>query len=297
MGARAVPLAELTTENTEVRGFNGRATVNCGFSLPIIRHQPTGLYCALSVTRTPGPVWSTEEEIREFEVLGRLTLLSGTERIVPTTEWDQAVTYAPEPIPLPDDWNATPRKQPVVIWVKSMFLHHLSMREQHLSYTYSAFARWYRTAFPQTGQQEDPYGTFYVGCTDIRKSEYVLNLWGQQAKHGFDERLARQLTRNILDWLTLEWVADAGLCAARDHGLRYWLYVRYCAALYFGSRQPGFEPEPERAYRIFQVFVQAAYQGVTWERFCEEMFVIVRRAHDVRRLAAVEHGAVSPPVE
>ncbi len=117
MGARTVPVEELTAENTEVRGFNGRATVNCGFSLPIVRHQPTGLYCALSVTRTPGPVWSTEEEIREFEASGRVTLLSDTERLEAASGAHQ-VTYAPEAILLPNDWNVVPRKQPVLNGIK-----------------------------------------------------------------------------------------------------------------------------------------------------------------------------------
>ncbi len=98
------------------------------------------------------------------------------------------------------------------------------------------------------------------------------------------------------NWLQLELVADDGLCAARNHGLRYWLYVRYCMCFYFGSASL-WGSEPERAYRLFQVFVQPAYEGVTWERFREEMFVIVRWAQDVKRLGAMESGAVPRPVQ
>jgi hypothetical protein len=289
MGARAVPLAELTHENTEVRGFNGRATVNCGFSLPIVWHQPTGLYCALSVTRMPGPVWSTEDEIRELEALGRVTLLSQTERLQPGGSAPAKVTYTPMPILLPSSWNDIPRKQPIAIWVKELFLRHLSTPENDLFYLWVNDAWWYK-AVPSDADSmsQRVFETFYVACSYINKAESRLDWWGKRAKHLFDTELAKEHP----DWHWLKSLADDGLCAARDHGLRYWLYVRSCAALYF-----GFEPEPERAYRIFQVFIQAAYQGVTWERFREEMFVIVRRAHDVRRLAAMEHRAVSPPVE
>jgi len=195
MGARTVPVEELTAENTEVRGFNGRATVNCGFSLPIVRHQPTGLYCALSVTRTPGPVWSTEEEIREFEASGRVTLLSDTERLEAASGAHQ-VTYAPEAILLPNDWNVVPRKQPVLIWVKGRFLRNLSMTEHDLPYTYGHFSRWFKAAPPKKVQTDNPYlePKFYVGCTSANKCEYLLDTWGEQAKHYFDKGLTKELT-------------------------------------------------------------------------------------------------------
>ncbi len=281
MGARALSIEELTAENTEVRGFNGRAIVNCGFSLPIVFHQPTGLYCALSVTRTPGPVWSTEAEIQELEKIGRITLLSNPERIKAGSISDQVI-YTPETVSLPQDWNILPRKQPVVIWVKGSFLRHLTMNENQLPYTFGNFSRWHRATPPQEDQTNGPYlqPQFYIGCTSVQTCEDLLDQWGKQAKVCFD----KELTKEHRDWLQLESVADDGLCAARNHGLRYWLYVRYCACFYFRNSSLS-NPQPERAYRLFQVFVQPVYQGITWKRFRQEMFVIVRWAQDVKRFA------------
>src|SRR5271165_3079506 len=132
MGARAVSLEELTAETTEVRGFNGRASVNCGFSLPIVLHKPTGLYCVLSVTREPGPIWSTQEEIRELEAAGRVTLLSGTERLTLPLRPQDPVSHSPEPIELPEELDVISRKQPVVVWVNENFFRNLSITEQGL---------------------------------------------------------------------------------------------------------------------------------------------------------------------
>jgi hypothetical protein len=297
MGSRTVPLEELNADNTEVRGFNGRAAVNCGFSLPIVLHKPTGLYCALSVTRTPAPVWSTEAQIRELETSGQVTLLSDTEGLSRVSE-PLNVTYATKPITLqPVDWNVVPRKQPVVIWAFGRLLMHLAhvSRPDILLTAYNPFSEWY-SAVPCQVQQTDDLGSkFFVTCTSTAECEMLLDHWGEIAKHRFDD----DLTREQCNWQELRQVADDGLCAARDHGLRYWLYVRYCASHYFSDSGPN-APEPERAYRLFQILVQPIYRGVTWERFVEEMFVIVGWAQDVRRLAKLEGRvgrAVPQPVQ
>ncbi len=218
MGARTVHVEELTTENTQVRGFNGRATVNCGFSLPIVWHQPTGLYSALSVTRTPGPVWSTEEkiqelaltadrlegpldslvwsteeEIQELAASGRLTLLLGTKKLE-LASFPDGVKSSPAPILLPVEWNLewnlVPLKQPVVVWAKDVFLFHLSKTEKDLwRDTFAGFPPWYR-GVPSHAESTGPslFEEFYVACADIEKTEYCLDRWGDLAR-GFLRQL------------------------------------------------------------------------------------------------------------
>ncbi len=294
MGARAVPLDELTDENAEICGFNGRPTVNCGFSLPIVLHKPTGLYCALSITRESGPIWSTEQEIHELETSGRITLLSGTER--PENRFEREVTWRPAPIEWPWGWNFIPPQQPVVVWVKEVFLHDLSMTEKDLlqqqwtDYGNGMFPSFYKCVPSHDEPTCQTSQKFYATCAEIVATEPHLDHWGQRAKGLFD----KGLTDKSPNWFHLEALANDGLCAARDRGLRYWLYVRYCASIYFRTHsERGYGSAPERAYRIFQVFVEPAYQGVTWERFRDEMFVIVGWAQDVRRLTEMERSAVS----
>ena len=91
-------LASLTSENTEVIGLNGTPSGHCGYSLPVVKHVPSGHCCVLSLTREPGPTWSHEDEVREMASLGRATLF-------------------PEPLRLPEGWRAEHGEQPVVVWL------------------------------------------------------------------------------------------------------------------------------------------------------------------------------------
>jgi hypothetical protein len=287
-----VPLSELTADNTEVRGFNGRPSATCGFSLPIICHLPTRLYCALSVTRKPGLVWTTEEEIRELQAAGRVTLFRATKRldyhatnsIQPRAD---ELTWSPEAMQLPKGWNTTnERKQPAILWFHEAILLALST---FLDWLFSGgVPELHRSdAYGEASQKRDHLESLFACCAAADWVEAKLNTWGWSAKERFDTELSREAPT----WGRLLDLADDGLCAARDGGLRYWLYVRYCAALYYRPNAG-----PERAYQTYRVFIQTAYPGVPWDRVCEEMFVVVRRAQDVRRLATLERLALARPV-
>jgi hypothetical protein len=282
-------------DNTEVRGFNGRPSARCGFSLPIICHLPTRLYCALSITRKPGLVWTTEEEIRELQAAGRVTLFRETKRLDDsilistgsTSPRADEFAWLPKAVRLPKEWSTTPeRKQPAVLWFYEATLIRLST---FLNWVFSGnMPDLYRVdAYGEASLQRDQLAPLFVCCAAVDWVEAKLDSWAQLAKELFDAELSREapVWHHLLD------LADDGLCAGRDRGLRYWLYVRYCAALYYRPKAG-----PERAYQTYRVFIQTAYPGVTWDRVCEEMFVVIRRAQDVRRLATLERLALARPV-
>jgi hypothetical protein len=299
MGARTVPLQEVTADNTEVCGLNGRPSVLCGFSPPIVRHRPSGLYCALSVTRTPGLVWNTEEEIRELGAAGRITLLSETMRLTEKTDESSSssrdeFTLVPEAIRLPRRWKTdTTVVQPVVLWITEKFRYYIPV---YLGDHAGTSPPWYVLS----AQQSDPVDwgeILYLNCETLDKVEWQLDSWGRDAREMFDEQLSEAFgwwSGVPQRWGQFRQLADAGLCAARDAGLRYWLYVRYCATSYFTSeRFAGDEVAPENAYQTFQVLVRPFYPGVTWNRFCEDMFMVARRAQDIARLSALQGVPVS----
>jgi hypothetical protein len=96
------------------------------------------------------------------------------------------------------------------------------------------------------------------------------------------------------DWSALKWIADFGLSAAVNHpDLRYPLYVRYCAAMYYSP-----DGRAEGVHNVFKLFVRREFPTVDWDRFREDMRVVMFRGKDV---AAYRNGVTdhtqSPLVE
>ncbi len=242
MDTTALRLTDLTPENTEVVGLNGKPAGPCGYGLPIIRHRPTGLFGVLSLARKPGPAWGHEPELREMEAAGRLTLF-------------------PEAIKLPSGWSAEKGQQPVVAWF-SRFLASWPLHQPQQP-TFLLLA------------ESGPF----LFCADQGDVEKWLSDLAALAQAEFDRSLAGGPPR----WEWLAEVAEVGLQAAREHGQRYWMYVRRGVALYFRPAAP-----PELAYQLFRGAVEPAYRGVTWARFLEGMGVVYERAKYLRQEAAAE---------
>jgi hypothetical protein len=281
-------LTDLTPADLEVWGFNGLPLVACGSSLPIVRHKPTNRFAALSVTRKGGLVWSTPEEIEEHLRLGRVTRLA------------QALELPETVFPL------TPAAQPLVAWAQPNFWSSLGLtKDDEIAY-HTQSLRWasqfvYEAAAredaplangaarstpadsaPQANQLPEPVRrTLWVCCALAEEVESDLDRWAREYQHRYDE----QLVVEEPPWTALEQKARSGLCAACTPAVRYSLYVRYCAAMYFRPPQPGdgAGSGPERGNQTFRLFVSREFPDVSWEQFRADMAVVMGWSRDQLR--------------
>ena len=247
MGAPNLSLAEIPAADLEFVGLNGRPSVDCGFSLPIVRHKPTNRFALLE--RLGSPLrWDTPEVIDEFESLGRLTRLE-------------------TPFPLPGEMGTDiyydQDTQPVVVWVTPDFLGYLDA-ESLAACDQPAFQRVHLPADSQVVRAFF-WLSYSGGITGL------FNHWANTLVRKFDAGLTLELP----DLEELERVADFGLCAARAPGVRYALFVRYCAAMYFRPDVP-----PERAATQYRVFVRNEFKTVSWDRFRADMMFVLTRSRD-----------------
>jgi hypothetical protein len=150
-----VPLAELTPANTEVVGLNGKVAGHCGYSLPVVKYTPKDLYCVLSITRKPGPLWTDEAKVLEMRAAGRVTLFKESNRF-------------------PDGWSVGRAQQPVVVWAPS-FLTNGTMRvPQHAT----------RFLLSESVQ--------VLVCPDVEQAESWLSEVASKAQVWFDNLLAKE---------------------------------------------------------------------------------------------------------
>jgi hypothetical protein len=246
MGAPAVQLSDIPATELQVVGFNGRAATGCGYSLPIIRHTPTGLFALVS--RLEQPVrWDHEDTIREFERQGRLTLL---------------------PIPLPCEERHFQSGRPVLAWADKTFLETLGRDSQVAGMTGQAIRfdrQWH-------DYLNDGY-TVWVWLGDEHAVVTKFELWANRLQRSFDD----QLQSDAPPFDHLATLAHFGLCAASKVAQRYGLYTRLCAALYMNPEKP-----PERAQNVFRILIRTEFPTVTWDRFREDMMFLLHRSRDAR---------------
>ncbi|MDB5312436.1 MAG: pnp [Gemmataceae bacterium] len=265
MDPQQLPLTGLAPADVEVWGFNGRPTTECGYSLPILRDRKTDRFCLYSVTRPGGPRWDLRAEIEEHVRLGRVTLL-------------------PHPLAFPDR-SIPSASQPVVAWVREAFWSELSQAD---------FGAWVpcpdepEGAEERGGQPDGPTARVrLVVCRSVEEVTARFDEWAREFIHKYDEALVNPEPA----WNDLERLSDFGLCAARSPAVRYQLFTRYCAAMYY--RPKG---SPERAAQVFRLLVRTEFKTVSWERFCADMAVVTNRSRDLLRFRAATVAAVNHPV-
>jgi hypothetical protein len=281
-------LSELARADLEVWGFNGLPLVACGSSLPVVRHKSTNRFCALSVTRKGGLAWSTPEEIEEHLRLGRVARLS-------------------KPLELPEAvFPLSPTAQPLVAWARPEFWWSLGLTKDDAIAYHAQSLGWASQLVSEARAQEDappangdarptpsdsepeaerlpePVSrTLWVCCAPAGEVEHDLDRWAQEYRSRYDDQLVSEQP----PWATLEQQARSGLCAARTPAVRYPLYVRYCAALYFRPPQSGngAGSGPERGNQIFRLFVRREFPEVNWDQFRADMAVVMGWSRDQLR--------------
>jgi hypothetical protein len=273
MGSPSLSLTDIPNADLEVVGLNGRPAVDCGFSLPIVRHKPSDRFALLG-RLGERLKWDARGVIDEFAQLGRLTLLES-------------------PFPLQAETRAKlyhdSESLPVVAWATPIFLASVE-HPQSFGVTVAAMVAMEENTQHQEvllrGDAETVNAFFWLSNTRDVTS------WCDQRAKELIQVYDHGLTSGPPDWPNLERIADFGLCAARDAGLRYALFVRYCAAMYFNTGLPA-----ERALTQYRVFVRNEFKSVTWDRFREDMLAVVMRGKDV---AAYRNGvpgeSKAPPV-
>lgn len=255
MVPHSVPLTELPTAELEVWGINGRPTALCGRALPVVRHKPSDSFTIPSTATTVGR-WESREVIDEYLAQGRLLRLSepfalteaDVSDYIPWT--DMLVAWVdPGVFPLLG-WN--PKIEPRLKWLW-----------WHVRVVKNDFDRPLWVCLAQEGKLDSAFGAWAVDA--IRRYD--------------DLAVAHQPM-----WADLQQLADFGLsAAAHEPGVRYSLYTRYCAALYYSPNG-----RPEGAHNVFKLFVRREYPTVDWDRFREDMRVVVLRGKDV---AAYRNGS------
>jgi hypothetical protein len=274
MGTPSVRVADIPSAEVEVVGLNGRPSGGCGYSLPVIRHKPTDLHTLLGRVNSP-LLWDSKQTIDEFEQLARLTRLE-------------------TPIPIPFDNLADCYEDesalPVVAWATPHFLTMIHDPKTDVWKTAlnvmhnDRLLQTARVAVDPTARQSVSAYFWLADAGDEDGSGALVGLfndWAGQLIRRYDAGLTGDPK-----WDDLKRIADYGLSAARESGVRYLLYARYCAAMYYSP-----DGLPERAHNVFRVFVKNEFKSVTWDRFREDMRVVVMRGKDV---AAYRNGTPAP---
>ena len=252
MGAPATQLTELDPSDLEVIGFNGRPSVACGYSLPVVRHQPSGLGSILS-WKSP-PQWRPASIFREFVSLERATEL-------------------PEPFPLPPGVRLG---DPLVAaWAHRRELDEVpSVVKAYTQLKLSPLSGKAASVQSREFDIRPDGGTTLVWVEPEVGLVQRFDSWGTGAIRDFDRSLALPKP----PWDRLERTADIALCAARDRTVRYQALKRYCLSLYFNPARP-----PERVETVFRLVVRTEFPDVTWGPFCDSINLIADRGRDLLR--------------
>ncbi len=228
-----VSLDELTIDNSEVVGLNGRPSGYCGYSPPIVRHIPSNSFCVLSYSRMPAVVWNREFVIREMAQLGRIKLLK-------------------HPLKLPLCSLNPQKQQPLVVWAKLSFLRMIDLENDK---DFWSHLRW--PSFAELPLRFiDTDHRIGLNC---ETEESVQRLFGEYAtilRNRFD-LLMQQV---LLYPESLKQIAMMGLQAERDLEKRYWMYARVAMV-----------SEKKVAEQIFRGAVQPIYKESTWDQFLNDM--------------------------
>lgn len=260
MDPRGVPVAELPILDLEVWGLNGRPTALCGVAHPVVRHKESGLYALYSLTGTGGLHWETHSAIDEYCQSGRVTLLS-------------------EPIGLPYQLLHYPIRslnQTVLAWVEPSIGELLGWGDggKPEPVDPSTSGSWQRDSVIEnkwtTRHRERSLWVCAKGETVLGAS---FKQYATEALTKFDELAAVHHP----NWPDLTRIADFGLSASANvPQLRYAHYIRYCASQYFSP-----DGRPESVSNVFRLFVHREFPNVSWERFREEMRLVMTRGKDV----------------
>jgi hypothetical protein len=131
--------------------------------------------------------------------------------------------------------------------------------------------------------------TAWAACAPQDTASRLLDSWGEMLQ----EKAAAALAADLPNfWERAGRLADLGLCAARDEGLRWRLYLRLGAAL-------SFSPTPERIRRLFDLFIAPRYPDRTWERYLQEMAglaEVVRKVRNQLQEARVTGTGMAPAI-
>ena len=269
MDPRGVPVTELPILDLEVCGINGRPTALCGVALPVVRHKETGLYALYSLTGKGRLKWETRAAIVEHCQAGRVSLIS-------------------EPIGFPSQLLHTPIRplqQTLFAWVEPSIGESLGWGDggKPEPVDSSTTGTWQLCSVSETNlasrHRERSLWVCAKGETALGAS---FKQYATEALAKFDELAAVHHP----NWPDLTRIADFGLSASANvPQLRYAHYIRYCASQYYSP-----DGRPESVSNVFRLFVHREFPNVSWDRFRDDMRVVVTRGKDV---AAYRNGTAS----